>query len=226
MDRGRAGMTLIELVVVMAVIGAMVALATSTVSDWSADQRVATSARELADAFSLARSEAIRTGSNHILAFNVESGLGGITSNAVIANDGPTGNTAGSSNCTIDAGEIVHTIPLEQGVRFGTDPGLANGTAAPSDAGASGDQAVGSSFTTPAGAHSSWVMFGADGLPRQFAQNTATTPPCEAGKLGNVGAAGGAIYLTNGHRDYAIVMSPLGTVRVHRWNSGAGAWTQ
>jgi type II secretory pathway pseudopilin PulG len=220
-------MTLIELVVVMAVIGAMVALASSVVSDWSTDQRAASSAREVADAFSLARAEAIRTGSNHILAFNVEAGLSGITSAAVIVNDGPTGNTAGSSNCKIDAGEIVHTISLEQGVRFGSDPGLANGTAAPNDPGTSGDQAAGSSFTTPEGDNASWVMFGADGLPRQFHESTATTPPCDqAGSPGNVGAAGGAIYLTNGHRDYAIVMSPLGTVRLHRWNSGAGAWTQ
>ncbi|HXK23925.1 MAG TPA: prepilin-type N-terminal cleavage/methylation domain-containing protein [Myxococcota bacterium] len=227
MDRARAGMTLIELVVVLAVIGAMLALASSMVSDWSADQRVATSAREVADAFSLARSEAIRTGSNQILAFQVEAGLDGITSNAVIVNDGPTGNTAGSSNCRIDAGEIVDTITLEQGVRFGSDPGLANGTAAPNDVGASGDQATGSSFTTPSGANASWVMFGPDGLPRQFDQSAATTPPCDqAGSPGNVGAAGGAIYLTNGHRDYAIVMSPLGTVRLHRWNSGAAAWTQ
>jgi prepilin-type N-terminal cleavage/methylation domain-containing protein len=224
-DRGRAGMTLIELVVVMAVIGAMVALASSVVSDWGADQRAASSAREMADAFSLARSEAIRTGSNHILAFNVETGLSGITSSAVIVNDGPTGTAAGSSNCKIDAGEIVHTIALEQGVRFGSDPGLANGTAAPNDAGTSGDQATGSSFTTPEGDNASWVMFGADGLPRQFHESSSTTPPCnQAGSPGNVGAAGGAIYLTNGHRDYAIVMSPLGTVRVHRWNSGA--WTQ
>ncbi|HVN37267.1 MAG TPA: prepilin-type N-terminal cleavage/methylation domain-containing protein [Myxococcota bacterium] len=227
MDRARAGMTLIELVVVLAVIGVMVALASSVVSDWSADQRVASSAREMADAFSLTRSQAIQTGNNFILAFRVEAGLAGITSDAVIVNDGPTGNTAGSSNCTIDAGEIVQTITFEQGVRFGTDPALANGTAAPNDAGASGDQAAGSSFTTPAGANASWVMFGADGLPRLFAQNAATNPPCDQpGSPGNVGAAGGAIYLTNGHRDYAIVMSPLGTVRLHRWNSGAGAWTQ
>jgi len=221
-DRARAGMTLIELVVVLAVIGAMIALATSMVSDWSADQRVATSAREVADAFSLARSEAIRTGNNQILAFQVEAGLDGITSNAVIANDGP----ATTANCTIAAAEIVHTLTLEQGVHYGTDPGLSNGAPAPSDGGASGDQAAGSSFTAPDGSNSSWIVFFADGLPRQFAQNSDAGVPCEAGKVGNVGAAGGAIYLTNGHRDYAIVMSPLGTVRLHRWNSGAAAWTQ
>ena len=221
----RAGMTLLELVVVLAMIGAMVALAASSLSDWSANQRAATSARAMADAFALARAEAIRTGSNHIVAFNIESGLSGISSDVVIVNDGPTGNTAGvSSNCVIDTGEIVQSISLEQGVRFGSDPALANGAAAPNDSGASGDQLAGSSFTNATTGDASWVMFGSDGLPRRFTENASTTPPCTA--LGAVGQAGGAIYLTNGRRDYAIVMSPLGSVRLHRWNQGAGAWTQ
>jgi type II secretory pathway pseudopilin PulG len=215
-------MTLIELVVVMAVIGAMLALASSVVSDWSTDQRASTSARELADAFSLARSEAIRTGNNHILAFRVETGLSNVSSDVVIANDGP----ATTANCTIATSEIVHSISLEQGVSFGTDAGLANGTAAPSDAGASNHQSTGASFPAPDGSASSWVVFFADGLPRQFQQNSNAGVPCEAGKVGVAGAAGGAIYVKNGHRDYAIVMSPLGTVRLHRWNSKAAAWTQ
>jgi type II secretory pathway pseudopilin PulG len=202
----------------------MVALAGSALSDYAADQRAATSARSVADAFSLVRSEAIRTGSNHILAFDIESGLGGITADVVIANDGPTGNTAGvSSNCKIESGEIVHRISLEQGVRWGTDASLANGTPAPNDSGASGNQATGSSFTNATTGDASWLIFGSDGLPRRFTENGSTTPPCTA--LGNVGEAGGAIYVSNGNRDYAIVMSPLGTVRLHRWQEGAGAWT-
>ena len=219
----RAGMTLLELVVALALVGVMVALAASTLNSWSADQRAATSARAMSDAFALARSEAIRTGNNFIVAFKVESGLSGISSDVVIANDGPTGNTAGvSSNCVIESGEVVESISLQQGVRFGSDPSLANGAAAPNDSGASGHQLAGSSFTNAATGAASWVMFGSDGLPRRFTQNSSTTPPCTA--LGPVGQAGGAIYVTNGHRDYAIVMSPLGGVRLHRW-TGTG-WTQ
>lgn len=216
-------MTLVELVVAMALVGAMLALAASNLSDWSANQRATTSARSVADAFALARGEAIRTGSNHIVAFDIESGLSGISADVVIVNDGPTGSLAGASNCHIDAGEIVHTISLEQGVGWGTDPDLANGAAAPNDSGASGNQASGSSFTNATTGDASWVLFGSDGLPRRFTQNGSTTPPCTA--LGSVGQAGGAIYLTNGNRDYAVVMSPLGTVRLHRWQEGAGAWT-
>ena len=39
------------------------------------------------------------------------------------------------------------------------------------------------------------------------------------------GNAGGAIYLTNGQRDYAIVLSPLGAVRVHAFEEGTNQWT-
>jgi type II secretory pathway pseudopilin PulG len=223
LDRdGLAGMTLLELVVVLALVAAMLALAGSTVSSWSEDQRAATSARSVADAMSLARAEAIRTGSHHIVAFDIEAGLAGIDSDIVIANDGPPAN----SNCVIDGGEIVHRISLEQGVSFGSDPALANGSAAPDDSGASGNQATGSSFTdasSPA-IEASWVLFSSDGLPHRFTENAATTPPCD--DLGPIGDAGGAIYLTNGNRDYAVVLSPLGTVRLHRWQSGAGAWSQ
>ena len=223
MDRdGLAGMTLLELMVVLALIGALLAFAGSMVGNWSVDQRAATSARSVADAFSLARAEAIRTGSNHIVAFNIEAGLSGITSDVVIVNDGPPT----TSNCVIEAGEIVHSVSLEQGVSFGSDPALANGTAAPSDSGASGNQLAGSSFidaSSPAVA-ASWVMFTSDGLPHRFSENASTTPPCD--DLGPIGDAGGAIYVTNGNRDYAVVLSPLGTVRLHRWQSGAGAWSQ
>jgi type II secretory pathway pseudopilin PulG len=215
-------MTLLELMVVLALVGAMLAFAGSMVGNWSEDQRAASSARSVADAISLARAEAIRTGSNHIVAFDIEAGLAGIDSDVVIVNDGPPA----TANCVIDAGEIVHRVALEQGVAFGSDPGLANGAAAPGDAGASGNQLAGSSFTdgsSPAG-DASWVVFASDGLPRRFTENPSTTPPCD--DVGPVGDAGGAIYVSNGNRDYAVVMSPLGSVRVHRWESGSGAWSQ
>ena len=38
------------------------------------------------------------------------------------------------------------------------------------------------------------------------------------------GQGGGAIYVTNGRRDYAVVLSPLGAVRLHAWNVGSGNW--
>jgi len=228
LDRERlAGMTLLELVVVLALVGIMMAFGASQVSSWSKDQRAATSARSVADAFSLARAEAIRTGRNHMVAFRVETGLSGISSDIVIVNDGPTCSTTGCSNCKIASTEIVHSVALERDVRFGSDPSQANGTAAPNDGGNSGHRLLGSSFqdanTASLGA-ASWVMFGPDGLPRRFTENSTTAAPCT--QLGPVGQATGGIYVTNGSRDYAVVLSPLGTVRLHRWKKGIGGWTQ
>jgi hypothetical protein len=45
------------------------------------------------------------------------------------------------------------------------------------------------------------------------------------GAIGATALGGAAFYLTNGTRDYAVVLSPMGGVRVHVWNSGAGAWS-
>jgi type II secretory pathway pseudopilin PulG len=213
-------MTLLELVVVLAVIGFVMTMAISTMDDWAADQRAATSARNVSDAFNLARSEALRTGSNVILAFRVETGLSGVTSDVVVANDGPSA----TANCRIASTEIVHTVSLERGVRFGSDPGVANGALAPDDSGTSGRQLVGSSFKDGAAGNASWVAFGADGMPRRFTENSNAGVPCTA--ITGVGVGGGAIYVTNGKRDYAAVLTPLGTVRLHRWVAGGGGWTQ
>jgi type IV fimbrial biogenesis protein FimT len=214
-------MTLLELMFGLVVLAVMLALGASTLGRWSDDQRASSSARDVADAFALARAEALRSGSNHIVAFAIEAGLDGIDSDVVIANDGVPAN----ADCRIDPDEIVHRIPLERGVSFGTDADLANGTAAPDDGGASGNQAAGASFTdadSPAGP-ASWVVFMSDGLPRRFTQNTVAAPPCT--DVGPVGDAGGAIYVTNGKRDLAVVLSALGATRVHRWIPNTG-WTQ
>ena len=76
------------------------------------------------------------------------------------------------------------------------------------------------SFTEPGVATpASYVLFRSDGLPRLFA------PGANCASVGASGGGGGAIYVTNGSRDYAIVLQPLGTARVHRWDLKAGAWT-
>ena len=217
----RAGMTLLELMIALMLVGVMMALGASTISDWADYQRAATSARSVADAIAFARAEAIRTGSNHIVAFDIATGLGGIDAQFVVVNDGQLGNTAGvSSNCKIDAGEIVQRVSLERGVRFGT-----NGTVvAPDDPGTMSEAATGSTFKTAAGAAASWVMFGADGLPRRFTENVSTAPPCA--DVGPAGESGAAIYVTNDEREYAIVMTPLGSTRVHRYNTRSVEWTK
>jgi hypothetical protein len=57
-----------------------------------------------------------------------------------------------------------------------------------------------------------------DGIPRSFSIGPFT--------LGDAVSGDGAVYVTSGSRDYAVVLTPLGSVRVHAWNPGGGAWTQ
>jgi Tfp pilus assembly protein FimT len=213
-------MTLIELAVVLGLIATVMTFALSNLFGYLDNQRAASSARAVADVFTLARSQAIRTGNNWIVAFRVESGLAGITTDMIVADDG----TPAAANCAIDANEITDRIALERDVRFGTTSTLSNGAAAPGDSGTSGHQSIGSSFangSSPAGV-ASWVVFTGDGMPHRFTEDG--TAPCD--NVGSVGTGGGAIYVTNGKRDYGIVLSPLGTTRLHRWNQANGAWTQ
>ena len=210
-----AGISVVELVIVVAIVSFVVALAVPSFVQWSDDQRAKSAARAVSDAFSLARSEAIRTGDNHLLVFGMALGA---TDPIVIVNDGPQA----TANCTIDANEIVHSVAAEPNVSWGTSTGGANGTAGPDDSGAlPANVATGWSFSDAGGANpASWVLFQADGLPRTF---TGGGGACTA--IGIAGAGGGGIYLTNNNRDYAVVLRPLGTSRLHKWDPGAGAWS-
>ncbi len=213
MERARAGVTLIEFMVVVAIIGTVVASGAFQMGSWMADARVKASARTVADLFQVARSEAIRSGSVHLVVF--QKALGG-DREMLVVNDGPVG----AMNCSVAADEIVHRASLERGVSWGTSTLQSNGALAPEDQGRAPMAAPsGSSFsdatqlaTNPA----TWVAFAPDGIPRLFT-------PTACAVLGRAGQATGGIYLTNQRRDHAIVLSPLGGVRIHAWNGSS--WT-
>jgi hypothetical protein len=73
-------------------------------------------------------------------------------------------------------------------------------------------------FQDPVGNDARAVVFLPDGTPRAF-----STGPFA---VGATGSGGGAVYITSETRDYAVVLLPLGTTRVHAWNRGADAWTR
>lgn len=216
--RSSHGMTLIEIAIVLAIISAAVAVAAFAVNSWVEQQRVKKAARSVADAFLLARGEAIRTGHVHLAVFGVNA-LANADADIVIVDDGEPD----SSDCSIATSEIVHRMQFDTGVTWGTTASLAGTTVAPSDIGiATGNTEDGSSFSTAAldsTVPASWVLFEPDGIPRLF-----TTSGSACTQVGISGQAGGGIYLTNGSRDYAVVLTPLGTVRVHAWNPSSGSW--
>jgi hypothetical protein len=172
----------------------------------------------VSDAFMLGRTEAIRTGNSHLVVF----GLGALTNadaDIVIVDD----DRPDIANCSIASSEIVHRVNLERDVTWGTTASLAGTTVAPDDQGlAVGNTQHGSSFTTAAldpNTPASWVLFQPDGIPLLF-----TTNGSSCSQMGLRGEGGGGIYVTNSRRDYAIVVTPLGTSRVLAWNPSSGNW--
>src|SRR5690606_4600261 len=216
--RRRAGFSMLEIVVVVGIIALLAAIGGPQLQQLIANQRVKSAARSIADAFLLARSEAIRTGNAHIVFLSADgdpldgSAIGaeprtGIWPALVLNDGGP-----GEWNCEIEDTDPAVGIPPETGVAWGYT--FADGVRAPGDDTAV-DPAAGTTFEYR-GNPAKGVLFRGDGIPLTFDDDCT---------LGTIGSGGGAVYVTNGVRDYAVVLSPLGAVRVHAYDAGAKAWT-
>lgn len=208
-------MTIIELMVVIAIVTVVAALAIPSFSGNSANAWLRDASLDVSSALGHARSEAIRTGEVHIVFVQIDAdGLGLQNSNGddvsiLILNDGRLASA--NQNCKVDAGETVVTIDEWRNI----DNGVVTGTPrAPTDLG-TGAIASGSSFRTPGGAAASWVLFRPEGSPHSF-DSTCT--------IGGVGSGAGAFYISNDTRTSAVVMMPMGGTRSHT-NAGQG-WTQ
>lgn len=217
--RTERGFTLIEVVVAFAILAVLAAFMMPNFAGWMATQRLKQGARSVADAFRLARAEAIRTNHRYIVFFETITGedysgdplldAQGNPVPVLVLDDGP----AATADCETDAGELTLTpVPILAGVSWGVTKATA---AAPLD-----DPAAvlsnGTTFLDPAGNDVNWVAFRPDGVPVGFD---------DACVLGQTGSGGGSVYVTDGRRDYAITLSPLGAVRIHAWEEVSGSWT-
>jgi prepilin-type N-terminal cleavage/methylation domain-containing protein len=217
--RGRGGFTIIEVMIVVAIIGIFAAFAVPSWRQYQRNLQLRSAARAVANAFSMARSRAISTGNRHIVVFAVDPGnpndaCGNAIENEtgepvplVVFDDGPSA----AADCCFDPAELRLAERAQPAVSWGVT--LAPGQT-PLDVGA-GDYLTGSSFTEPDGSDAAWVAFGPDGIP------TAFNAACN---FGGTGTGAGAIYLTNGQRDYGVVLNPLGTSTVERFDPGQGQW--
>ena len=208
-----AGFTLLEIVVGFGLIAALTLLGASKLSGLRAAEEVKSSARSAQGAFSFARSEARRTGNNHIVFFKQDIAgndlldAGGNQVPILVLNDGRPGSA--NQNCVIDAGEPIRPRRLSSSVDWGANDATAKVGIDEGNSAYGG----GSTFEDSGGNPATWVMFRPDGTPR--AVNAACTQ-------GPIGSGGGGIYLKSPVRDAAVVLTPLGATRVFVW--GGGAW--
>jgi len=226
--RMTSGFTLIELAVTVAIISALMVVAIPSIVSWQADQEVKSAALALKGALNLARSEALRSGNAQIVFFG-GTGIGSAGDPAGNPIDDASGNLVpvlvlddgevSTANCEIEAGEAIRTMAAVDGISWGVTAATVR---APLDANAPAFTA-GVTFENPAVPSNAvhWVGFRPDGIPVGI-QGTATS----CGEVGSTGSGGGGLYVTNGDRDYAVVLTPLGGARLHVWNRSTGAWTE
>jgi len=234
-DSRERGMTLTEVMVVVAIIGALAGVGAFATREWWANQAVRSATRNVADLLIQARSESIRTGVPHIVYFDLDP-----ADDPLLLDDGTEVPALLISDDDGDGmpdnGEVVGYIqyaPENAGIFWGRSvsstlvPNTVSGRVVmgdPFDATPlegtteEGDSAGNFRHPTNNARVNSWVMFAPNGTPRSFIPAGATTT------TGTMGSGDGAVYLSNGNRDYAIVVAPLGGVRTFAWEASAGAW--
>jgi len=100
--QNRVGFSLLELVVILAVVGVLAALAAPVGSTWAENQRLSSSVRGVEAAFAYARGEATRTGNIHAVFLITDADGNALDPPIVVLNDGQAGTAL--QNCNIDVG--------------------------------------------------------------------------------------------------------------------------
>ncbi|MEE3327635.1 MAG: prepilin-type N-terminal cleavage/methylation domain-containing protein [Myxococcota bacterium] len=227
-----SGFSLIEMVIVLSILGVLLSMGVMSFNEWSKRQRLSNASQEFAQLLFVGRSEAIRKGVNHIAFFGIDD-----SGSNLMAGDGTTPLAAlliedSNGNLSPDVGEQRMNVPLARfsGISWGRiqAPSLvpnANGSlvgdpfSGTAVEGSSAESNSPANFRHPVDASSvhSWVLLAPDGTPRAIDSTGPTT-------IAQVGSGDGAIYLNDGERDHAVVMSALGSLRAYRWDLSDASW--
>jgi prepilin-type N-terminal cleavage/methylation domain-containing protein len=216
-----AAFTLFEVMIVVAIVAIAAAMALPSLRSYRENQALRAGVRASLDLFTRAKTLARAEHRNHVVLFAVGPGTDVCGNPIVDAQGNPTpilvidDGPPGGGNCCIDAGEYVESldVQLPPAVTWGAAMAAAP---APMDLGGGPTwAALGSSFRTPAGLAARGVLFRPDGLPVTFSNACA---------VGTTGSGAGALYVTNGNRDYAVVLSPIGALSVERFDPALNAW--
>jgi hypothetical protein len=168
----------------------------------------------------LARDEAIRSGDDHIVLFEVDAARGQLTNNqgapvmALLIRDRDGDGRRSAS-------EYVASVPVGS---VGADGigGLVEWGSVLATVAANGDAAgqisspwsFGQAMGQPGRVRR--LVFRANGVPHSFS--------AESGLRGPAGTGAGTVYLHSPTLDYAIVLSPWGDVNVQIWDPASETW--
>ena len=226
------GFSLIEVVIVLSIVGILLSMGVASFSNWSTRERLSNSAGELAQILFVARVEAIRKSVNHIVFFGSDASGGDLVSEnggtpvAALLIEDTNGNGAP------DVGEQRMVVPMATDTKIvwgrthapilvPTNGGSVAGDpfSGTSTEGSAQEQSSVANFRHPSQADTvqSWILFAPDGTPRALDASAGVV-------VADVGTGDGAIYLSDGERDQAVVMTALGAVRSYRWDTGDGSW--
>lgn len=207
---GEAGMTLIEVALVVAVVGVLLALAVPNMSAYQRRQDARHVAQRISDALNNARSLAIKEGNPYFVLFLPSGSL------RIVDDD--------DWDYAVDSGELT----TDFGAPAGTDPDVTfyNAVASPPAASRVVEDPSASSpipstgVTFPVDAATTWpaVGFTTQGFP-------VSLPPSGGSDPGDVGTGVGSYYVTdNDTVVYAATLLPLGGTRVRVFRPTIGDW--